>query len=479
MQTHPKIIEFYKEIMLYAGLKFDESLNYFVPCSSIDVEFKINDQYVTLPTYENLKNPGSLKIMHPLNENYLKPESSFFIEYKKRLTARLNQKLSVLIVSLISISFDPEKQLKVKNNRIIKILSNLKDTDGKTVESFIEVAKRAIMLDDEGYIFDIFLTKNAKVKPSAQNKHAAIGMIVFNMYREFKRAQEQDELPYKAKIRKKDFHNFKNILESIFPNIDREENYQDYTDNQVFRYLNILLKTSYIVASIISELAQAISEDKIADDHDFSELRIDLNWAKILPEIYELTKEIRSIPNQDDVLNDPAPVAQTHRLNIDESQTTQREDPIKNNTISTPVVSDHSHASRQEPQYSSNNRAPNDPQGYQGQAPNTQNPLSAEEILRMPQPMLPGQSYQPPYPLPYPAQPANMVYGHPNQMVPAALSAEEILRMPPNIPPNPGYPAPYPMQGYPAGYGWPSPYPPGYMQPPPFDPITAQLYTRN
>lgn len=466
--------------MLYAGLKFDENLNYFVPVNSINVEFKINDQYVTLPTYENLKNPGSLKIMHPLNENYIKPESSFFIEYKKRLTAELNQKLSVLIVSLISISFDPEKQLKVKNNRVIKILSNLKETDGKTVESFIQVAKKAMQLDDEGYIFDIFLTKNAKIKSSAQNKHAAIGMIVFNMYKELKRAQEQDEMPYNAKIRKKDLHNLKNILESIFPNIDNEENYQEYTDNQVFRYLNILLKTSYIVASIIGEISKAIIEDKVAEDHDFSELQVNLNWAKMLPEIYELTKDIRNIPNQDDVLNDTAPVVQTHRLNVDESQTMQREETVKNNTISAPVVSDHRHGSQQETQYSSNNITPNNAQEYQGQASNVQRPLSAEEILRMPPPIAPNQGYPAPYPYPYPPQPMNATYGYPNQMAPVAgMSAEDILRMPRPMPPNAGYPAPYPPQGYPLGYGWPNQYPPGYPQQPPFDPITAQLYTRN
>ncbi|MBX0312686.1 MAG: hypothetical protein JHC31_13115, partial [Sulfurihydrogenibium sp.] len=91
---HEVIEKFYKSILEYAGLAYDPEKNIIVNTSSHLKEFKVNDKYVTLPYKDNLKHPNGNMIMHPLNENYVKPESSFFLIYKKRLTVEINLKIA-------------------------------------------------------------------------------------------------------------------------------------------------------------------------------------------------------------------------------------------------------------------------------------------------------------------------------------------------------------------------------------------------
>jgi hypothetical protein len=64
-----------------------------------------------LPLKDNLKHPNGNMIMHPLNENYVKPESSFFLAYKKRLTVEINLKIVEVINKIINIASDPKRSL--------------------------------------------------------------------------------------------------------------------------------------------------------------------------------------------------------------------------------------------------------------------------------------------------------------------------------------------------------------------------------
>lgn len=452
--------------MSYAGLDFNEELNYFVSQDPQLGDFKVHGKFVTLPTYENLKNDCNFTIMHPLNENYVKPESEFFLTYKKRLVAELNLRLSDLVVDIIHVAAEPELQIKIKDATLIDIISSVKTPDVKSVEDFLKVIKHSTERNDEGFIFDIFLNKNAKSKDKRAANHAAMGRIVFTLYEEL----TTNETPFGIKIRKKDHHNFIELLRKIFPDIDVKENYTEYTDNQVFRYLTALLKTSYIVAHIIDSLSKTLHTSKIKD---LSEMKnIDLSWVKTLPEVYQLVNEIRKIPNQDDTLEDAIKVKshEPARLKLDESSVSQ-----------TPNIQQ---SQNQSPTY------------HQETTPQPQTPrqLTAQEILSIPpqQPCVPMYN-MPSAPLGYPN-----VYNQPQvqppyqqQMAmqpPRQLTAEDILRMPthmPNAMPVMQQPDLTPTAYYNSNQ---PPFNPPYTQYPQqqmnmyqqpiYDPIQAQLYSR-
>lgn len=303
---------FYLSILEYAGLEYAEAV--IQPKSKKMNPITLNGKQLTLPYFDNLKDPKDRTVLHLLNENYIKPETAVFDLYKRTLTLELNLKLSHLVVTLINIASDPSIQAKAKSGALVDLIGSLGDLDVSVIEGFTNLFKAAKKEKDEGFLFDLYLKKNGSIKDTP---YAAIGKVNFHSYNEMQRALEDRSLEYKVygtKLRKKDLVALTNLFAVIFPEIQSEDSLIEGTDNKVFRYLNILLKTSYLVASRINELAEMLEELK-EPSLNIESLVSDLSWTSELEELYGMADTIRLIPSQTDVRDEVS-----NKLRVDESK---------------------------------------------------------------------------------------------------------------------------------------------------------------
>lgn len=365
MHLNPTIEKFYTSILDYAGLGVEEGV-IFLKNEKLP-PFQIEDRPVALPYLELLKNPGDKVFFHLLNESYSSPETAVFDLYKDMLVFELNLKLSSLLVSLITLGSDPQMQSMIKSSELIKLVSNIGEVDHSVVDAVLNIVKTGIRKHSESFIFDLFLKKNGSIKGTP---YGAIGKINFRLYEEAKRSLESREKEYKlygTKFRKKDLLALTSVLEAIFPNIEDTEYYAEGTDNKIFRYLNAMLKTAYLVSDRMNHIAGLLEELKLpalcAD-----EIYSNHNWVDYLEKLYGMSAEIRLIPHQEDMS------VEANRLKLDESKANKAQPYIE-----------------QQPQPYSNPQAGFNPaevaqpqQQPQVQQPQVQQPrqLTPEEIVR-------------------------------------------------------------------------------------------------
>lgn len=316
MHLDKTIESFYLNIIDFAGLKVDIDDN--ITNINEDIgELTVDGKYLALPYMELLRNPKGKRFFHPLHENYSNPETVTFNLYKRRLTLEINLKLQQLMVSLIALACDPKLQSRVKDTELVTVLSNIGELDMSIIESLFKMCKVSREENDVGMIFDIFLKKNGSV---GGESYAAIGKINHKLYNEVQRSLEEgpsgEYRVYGTKFRKKDLVAVSSILEAIFPDLkgDNEE-FMDGTDNKIFRYLNILLKTAYIMASRIDQLGRSLKELDNETLHA-DDILLNLEWVKQLPDLYNMAEEIRMIPNQTDMKAE----GKEMKLKLDESR---------------------------------------------------------------------------------------------------------------------------------------------------------------
>lgn len=298
MQLNKDIENFYLSILGYAGLQYEN--NIITNVNESLGGFKIDDKFVTLPYLDNLKNPDGKHIFHLLNENYTSPETTLFNLYKKKLTFELNLRLSTLMISLLNVGSDVLMQQRIKSSKLIELISNMGEVDKTSIDNLVNVIKHSQKVNNEAYIFDIYLKKNGEINDTP---YSAIGKINFHLYNALNKALEDKEegnKVYGCKIRKKDLIAFTNLLQLLFPDIDSPDTFSIGTDHKVFRYLNALLVTSYQISSRVNDITEMLEEVK-EPSLALSECISDVNWSNMLENMYNLTDEIRIIPNQTNI----------------------------------------------------------------------------------------------------------------------------------------------------------------------------------
>lgn len=308
---NPVIESFYLSVLDYAGLKLED--NIIVQKNPKLGEFTIDDKYIVLPYLEQLKNPGGNSVFHLLNENYTSPETTLFNQFKNRLILELNLRFTSLVTSLIAVGSDVMMQQRIKSSKLIDIITTIGETDHSVIEAFLGMVKASTKQNKEAYIVDLFLKKNGEVNGTP---YAAIGKLNFRLYEEVKRALESPDKDYRVfgtKVRKKDLMTVYNVMVALFKDIDNKEAYVEGTDNKIFRYLNILLKTSYILSNRINEVADMLDELK-EPSLNVDEIRGNHDWVEPLSKLQGMVSEIRLIPNQTDM------GTEAKRLVIDESK---------------------------------------------------------------------------------------------------------------------------------------------------------------
>ena len=476
MQLHPTIEKFYLDMLSYAGLQYKDHV---IQGKSESIgEVSVDGKPFTLPYYDNLCEPNGRHIFHPLHENYASPETTFLATYKKILTLSINLRTFSAVVALITVAADPVLQRKAKSPQLLRMLAEVGEVDITTVEHFATICKHAQKELDEGFLVDFHVKKNGHL---GDVPYAAVGKVNFTMLSELNRALEEKEDGYRVfgyKTRKKDILTLINVFNALFPSADDKDRYSVGTDMKIFRYLNALLLSSYMVASTLNQTAEMLKELK-QPSLELEELESDLAWTSVIEEVYDLGTEIRMIPNQTNAQ------VEGHRLKVKEPVTSAASESHPQATHRTPVtppvfkpseVARSAHAHPPAPHHQAGQQPPHTQHHPQQQyaAPAQPQPPSAppspEDIIRgamqhqQQQMMPPGYGYlQPPmqqgYPQPY------MQQGYPQPQMQQGY---------PQPPMQQGYPQPQMQQGYPQPQMQQGYYPQPPMQQPQGQPMTPE-----
>ena len=467
---------FYVSILKYAGLTQSENGD-IVNIDPKFGDFKIDGKHIRLPYQEYLKDPEGRQFLHLLNEPYTLPDTAMFSLFKRRMICELNIRLTELVMKLIQVASEPRLQQRLRSNDAVNLITSLGEVGMETVDAVVSLMKASRKVNDEGFLFDIFLKKNGEIDDTP---YAAIGKVNFHAYKEMQNAYDtKDSSGYKVfgkKISKRDLDALLLIFEALFPTIDRPETFYVGTNFKGFRYLNVLLKTSYQISDRINQVVELLKEAK-EPALSLETVECDMQWTTVLEKLYGMLDTIRMTPNQNNPKLDAA-----HRLNTKEPEGTPAPTHAPRVDYQPPQPPPVSVARPEyQPQQPPPQPAPhpNYPQPTQP-APTTDpnQPLSVEDIVRRGMQQVPAQPvYGSPYPAQYP--PTHYQQPAPQPQYPYPQPAPQ-PQYPPHYPPQQGYPQPQPAAGYPyppQGPGYPPPQwgQPGYGQPapqqrPPLDP---------
>lgn len=314
MNLNPVIERFYLGILDYADLKIENDV---ITSKNPRLgDFTVDGKEIALPYFELMKDPKGKMFFHLLNENYASPENAVFNNYSNMLSFVINTRLAHMIITMITLASEIQMQKKITSTKLIDLVAALGEMDVSVVESFQKVLKAALAKNKYAPLFEIFLKKNGEIDGTP---YAAIGKVNFKFFEELRKATDSTEKGYTlfdVKVRKKDVLALYSIMEAIFPNIDKKDYYIEGTDNKIFRYLNVLLKTSYLVTSRLNEIGElvtAINEPALAAE----ELISNHKWVDDLETLYGMAAEIRLIPSQVDIN------VEAKRIKADESKAAQ------------------------------------------------------------------------------------------------------------------------------------------------------------
>lgn len=297
-----KLERFYRSLLACAGLTVTEEGMILdedgEPCKTKAGEERC------LPYKEHLKSPKGKKPIHPLNEHYLKPDSEDLGWIKTNLTRSMNERVTCIMAYLLGVASDPDRGKEVKSTKLLEFYEDFPECDFQTADFFAtKIYPKAIEKFGPAPFIKIFLKLDGSI---GDRDYKAISKVTFTLYEDICRALDEKG-DYKildtVKCRKKDLLAYKAAFEHFLPGIEKPEDYMFGTDNKLFRFLNALLLPVYSINTQVNEYA-GLLEDDFGATQDSTEAMADLDWADILPDLYDMVKEIEAIPNQDDIRAD-------------------------------------------------------------------------------------------------------------------------------------------------------------------------------
>lgn len=405
----------------------------------------LNDKKISLPYEEILRRPMGKTFMHPLHENFLKPESDMYKLIKKHILFNINLKLIEVFLKLIEIGSDPSQQQQVRDVELAQLLTELGETSIDQIDIIPKLVKK--IKNTDGSIFvGIFTKRNAKVNGTA---YGAVGELDFAVYKAACAALT-DGAPYKlhgVTLRKQDLKMLVQLHLVTFPNTDDASEWRDVTDNKVFRQLDILLRSAFMLVNRLNKIIKLLKDSGMGEDL----VLFDTEVFDTLPELYEMTPVIRMIPNQDeDKPSNTLGVSAGSSVNAPPEQPHTPPPPPPINQPGAPVVIQQPSSGSKLLDMWRNNVDPNPPQypqqppyGYQQPyaPPQYQHPGLTQQQMHM------GLVQQPPPPnqLYYPPQPQQ------SYQSPFGYQQPQVVQQQPYV--SPFQPQPQPQQPY------------GYQQP--------------
>lgn len=292
-----KLIELYKHILSYCGIKTEDDGAASISLNGKTEPCLVEGKRLYLPLPEVMKRPAGEKemIFHPFSEYINRGESPVVRKLKQVINLRINLATMVLLDRFISIVESPsiQKDLDPQQRELIKAVTSKKMTrptgDGSPLrEKLASVFMNQYFEKPDSFFCQVYLKKNGTFR---NERYSRVGVVTFPIY-EF--------LEESNKFNKEEKTILRDIIAFIYPgSMDDPESFNGGSNSMECPWLDCLLKTSYNLASRITDLVyiyQPYLIDK--DDRVSSALLFNGEWVDQIDNLGAYQKEILLIPNQ-------------------------------------------------------------------------------------------------------------------------------------------------------------------------------------
>lgn len=283
-----KLIEVYKSILSYCGMKADDSGKISLLLGGISRDIKEDGKTVYLPLPEVLKHfdPATMMIFHPFLEHYNRGESKIVKMLRKTLSIRLNHSLVILIDNLLEVlgsaelhrKFTPEQRDFLISARTANPDHRLKLTEELISKYFKDHPSSAVV--------SLYLKKSGTYRGE---RHLRVGVSSFPIYDFLTKNRP-------ATLSKAAAETALEIVKYVLPGseVENGEGYNGFSDHSDIPWLDCLLNTGYQISGRLEEL-YTLFGDYLGEQ---AERHFDHAWLDEIGNLAKYRREIALIPDQ-------------------------------------------------------------------------------------------------------------------------------------------------------------------------------------
>lgn len=413
-----QLLKHYRNLLAMAGLHADEE-GMVRRNGKKDERAKnlfVQNKPVVLPVYEQLSSAGISErlVFHPFAESSSKGESVIVAELRTRFCSNLSFALMQLMMKCVVAGASKAEHHKF-NPVQAEMLDCVRKIDEKNAVSIVNFFTKLLGMPEKKNVsmVQIYLSRNGTV---GDKDYARAGIVTFPLYSVIcdELQKSKDREIEGIKMSEKDLQYIKNLYEYVFPELAKNPHaYNRGSNSDVAPYMDALMRTVAAVQGMINErmkLLESVLEDGLT--------QLPEDWMDAIDALPSLQSEIIQIPLQPGM--DGASRVIDNITQKNQMDLSSKPAPVQ----IAPVT-----------------------QAVQAAQPLQLHPHQQQQVVTMPQGVVPQPGQQVIYVVAQPGQPVQQVYG---QAMPGGYAAGAVYQpaqpavsnLHPHAPQNTGYGAP-------------------------------------
>lgn len=277
MQTRDPL-ELYKQLLSSIGYRIENGLVSEEDSSGGYRPTIVRNQRLVVPTGDILRTADWKKMMafHPLCENAEGAPSAILKLLNARITMKLNARLAGLMLDLMLLSLDTNKQT-ILSPQQVAFLSKLPEMKEGTLSKFGKLVEKVLNDINEFRFINIYMKRGGQLSGRLYCRSANVNFPVID---EFDR---DDDTVWGIKTGKKDKANIAAVFRQILDlDVLGVESYSTGSDSTVAPFFDALMRTYIKIQQRINSLANLFK--KVIPSLE-DEVIVDLEWAGMLNEL--------------------------------------------------------------------------------------------------------------------------------------------------------------------------------------------------
>lgn len=291
------IAPLYKAILASMGCTVDNEGLVSMDISGLVVPVTVDGARLAVPTPERLRfgDWSGTVAFHPLSENLVRGESPVLRVFKNLMVIRLHTVIHELLHQLTTLGFETHRHSSL-SPKAQEFLSALPDVDKKSVEAMLEIIEAAAPDSHSNRIVTMFVKRNGQYRG---NRYSRVAVVSFPLLEQFEQANNGTVVG--VKLRRKDFHNFQNLIQYIFPDALDMDKYSAPSSSMVAPNFDALLQAFLKLARRLNYVVETHREHL----EDADSLLIDTSWEDQVGDLSSFNGQIPSLSGNEGDLLEP------------------------------------------------------------------------------------------------------------------------------------------------------------------------------
>ena len=292
------IIPLYKAILSSLGCVINNDGLVSMDISGLVSPVNADGRRLVIPSPERLRfgDWSETTAFHPLSENLVRGESPVLQVFKNMISIRVHIVVHELLHQLITLGFETHRHSKL-SPRAQEVLSAIPDVDQKSVDAMINLIENAGPDSGSNRLVGIFLKRNGLYRG---NRYARVARVSFPLLEQFE-TPDQPGVVAGVKLRRKDFQNFQNLIQYIFPDALDMDKYSAPSTSMVAPNFDALLQAFLKLARRLNQVVETHREHLEEPD----KLLIDTSWEEQVADLTVYNGQIPSLSGNEGVLLEP------------------------------------------------------------------------------------------------------------------------------------------------------------------------------